>query len=238
MLKFWKWLVLCGITLVAIVSCTAYGDGPDKSQSYNWVGQWKLSIPDDINLTSASVILTPEGKAYIIQNVASQEGQAAVELPLERMSTEGTLPDNIRIATFDEVFPNNVNRTKQGEAKAYINTANHTQLAYFHKNNNKFANSLKTLQIGTPEQTENYRYQMATKEESDGTEYVLHTATPLQAELKSYTGVVFVRKHEGSYTTLGTICESENPSTTAPEIVPPSTRGYNFTCPPGSRVIE
>ena len=99
-------------------------------------------------------------------------------------------------------FLNQANRAKQTEAQNYVGSINRAQQAH-RLENTTFADALGDLQLGLPEETENYRYSddrnsaagvpAGTAGSIDTNEGISATvyAEPLDSVLQGYTGVTY-----------------------------------------------
>ncbi|NJL21276.1 MAG: hypothetical protein HC895_11330 [Leptolyngbyaceae cyanobacterium SM1_3_5] len=117
------------------------------------------------------------------------------------------LPSSLE-ATFLEM-PNGHASAAEQEALTHLRAMSNAQRAY-RIMELTFAESIAQLDIGIPEETRNYRYQIIPQ--GNQTQRVINTAQALQPGIRSYVGVIFVTGKG-----LGIIiCASEQPSTTPP----------------------
>jgi type IV pilus assembly protein PilA len=107
-------------------------------------------------------------------------------------------------------FLNQANKARQAEGKQNVGALLRAQQAYFLDKGNVFTTEVKTLGVGLQEKTENYEYKMA----STNTEKNLTiTTTPQRANLKDYSGGVYVidvgTTDSADLTTVTILCESK-----------------------------
>ncbi len=127
-------------------------------------------------------------------------------------------------------------KRKQAEPKAYVGMMVRSEQAYFLEQG-KFTSSLNELQVGIPSESTDYRYALTLQDGSP--QPVMITAVPKKSGLKSYTGVVFVSEVNQEASTVGQICETEQPSPTPPVMpIAPQNISKPILCPPGSQAIN
>ena len=113
------------------------------------------------------------------------------------------------------------NKAKQSEAKQYIASMNKGQQDYYAEMA-EFSNKISDLGLEIKSETENYSYNISKVNYS---RYVISTATAKNEQLKSYSGIVYLDDN----TTTSMICETEEPSLTAP-----TDFEDVYVCPSGS----
>lgn len=118
-------------------------------------------------------------------------------------------------------FLNQANKAKQSEAKQYIGSMNKGQQAYFVEKQ-EFSDNIYDLGLGIKSETTNYSYDIS---KISSSRYVISTATAKDEQLKSYSGIVYVDDD----ITKSMICETDEPSLTAPDDF-----DYVDECPSGS----
>ncbi|NER22413.1 MAG: hypothetical protein F6J96_17265 [Symploca sp. SIO1C2] len=129
-----------------------------------------------------------------------------------------------------------VKKAQESEGKTYIGAMNRVQQIYMLERK-QFVSNLQELGLGIEPETEIYRYQILPQ--GDGTQQVMMTATAKVAELRSYTGAVFVIEKDGQSTTVTAICETDQPSSTPPAMpTPPSQGSAEIQCPSGSNPVR
>lgn len=127
------------------------------------------------------------------------------------------------------------------EGWSYIGSMNRMQQAYYLEHM-EFAPTLRQLGLGISEETNFYRYAVAPQ--SDPSRGVIMTAQSKSNELRSFTSAVWVvgirlGSSVVESTTMAAICETEQASTTPPEIVlPTDITQTRISCPPGSRRVD
>ena len=113
------------------------------------------------------------------------------------------------------------NKAKQSEAKHYIASMNKGQQDYYAEMA-EFSNKISDLGLEIKSETENYSYNISKVNYS---RYIISTATAKNEQLKSYSGIVYLDDN----TTTSMICETEEPSLTAP-----TDFEDVYVCPSGS----
>lgn len=152
---------------------------------------------------------------------------------LTKASDATTLPENSRIIDPKAETPGS--SQSRGEAQVYIATINRGQQAYYLEKG-KFGNTIQQLEIGIKPETENYRYRIVNL--GKGNQTTISTATAKKPELKSYTGVVFVRRVQGETVTNTAICETDKPSSKPPATPKiPLKESQQVQCPAGSHLL-
>lgn len=95
---------LMTVALLLLVAGISGCDSSTNAQSpqQKWTGEWELKNPySDSQSQNARIILTPEGKAYLIGPYSPNEN-IAYEIPLKKVSENTTLPVNIKVVTVQE----------------------------------------------------------------------------------------------------------------------------------------
>jgi type II secretory pathway pseudopilin PulG len=132
-------------------------------------------------------------------------------------------------------FLSKANKARQAEARTFVGAMTRAQQAY-HLEKGTFSNSIEGLGIGIRPETENYRYQIVSQPNNQN---VMITAQAKRQSLKSYTGAVFAIKKGETVTTITGICETDNPTTTAPTMPKLTSNGLqSVECPPGSQSVQ
>jgi Type IV pilin-like G and H, putative len=151
----------------------------------------------------------------------------------KKVSDNETLPQNVEV--IDPKMEKSANNP-QAEAETMIKSMNRAQQAYFLEFN-KFAKTIQELQIGIESETENYHYRIVSSGKKN--QSVVQTATAKKTNLKSYTGIVFIKKVKGETLTNTAICESVKPATKPPAIPKiPSKESPEVKCPLGSILLK
>ncbi|BAZ31664.1 hypothetical protein NIES4074_41370 [Cylindrospermum sp. NIES-4074] len=154
----------------------------------------------------------------------------------KKVSDSTTLPENTQLTNSDS--GDSTRKGTEADAKQIIGAMNRAQQAYYLEYG-KFATTINELQIGIKPETENYRYRIVPQ--GKGNQSIINTATAKKPDLKSYTGIVFVRKVKGQDydVTNAAICETVKPSTIAPSKPKiPTQESQPVQCPVGSRLLE
>lgn len=103
-------------------------------------------------------------------------------------------------------FLNQANKARQSEAQTYVGTINRGQQAYYLEKL-AFAATLTDLELGVPNNTEQYTYTVS--EGGIGATTALSEAAPLGQSLKGYAGRVWLQTAtaDQNATTLAKVCE-------------------------------
>lgn len=192
--------------------------------------------------------LSPEQKALTIFEF-TPEGQ--LRLPLEgltpglarptefksnstlfaKTSNVTTVPENIEVIKPEIAKA----KTPQDEVKTYMLALTQVQQARY-REQGKFAETIEEVSVGLKTETESYIYKFVPQE--NNTNSVMIIAQAKTEQLPSYTGAVFATQVNGKTTTIAQICETEKPSTIAPEMPTAPTSGSSeIKCPTGSRSL-
>ncbi|MEG4327622.1 type IV pilin-like G/H family protein [Microcoleus sp. AT3-A2] len=115
-------------------------------------------------------------------------------------------------------YLNNTNRSKQSEAKQYVNSMNKAQQAHFAEKS-AFATSVNALEIGIKTETTNFQYSVRATKKA-GFNYGVSKAK----NLKSYVGGVFLvpaknfdpNAAKEEITTTFILCQADSPGTIKP----------------------
>lgn len=153
----------------------------------------------------------------------------------KKVSNNTRLPDNTQLLNSPRV-EDQIRKEPEVEAKQLISLMNRAQQAYYLEYD-KFASTIKQLQVGIKPESETYRYQVVPSRQ--GSQSVINIAAAKKPGLKSYTGVVFVRKVKGETLTYSAICETDKPST-IPPVQPqlPKKESQPVQCPAGSILLK
>jgi type II secretory pathway pseudopilin PulG len=130
-------------------------------------------------------------------------------------------------------FVNQVGKARGSEAKSNLGTVNRAQQA-FQLENNSFAKALKDLDAKVS--SKYFSYEVVP---SNSKSEAFTTATPVSpgGDLKSYTGFIFLLNPSTSEVITG-ICETDEPSSTPPELPLPPASGKIVECAPGSSLVQ
>ncbi|WP_375492617.1 WG repeat-containing protein [uncultured Nostoc sp.] len=115
------------------------------------------------------------------------------------------------------------------QAKTYVGSMNRAQQAFFLEQT-QFTSDFDKLGLGIKSNTENHAYSIVAIDEK----HVVQNVGLAKTEgLKSYTGIVFVKKQDATneLTTVGKLCESIQPTREMPP--PPQLSGDDVQCPAG-----
>lgn len=106
-------------------------------------------------------------------------------------------------------FLNQAIKAKQSEARTYISAINKGQQVYYAQNG-EFSDNISDLGLGIKSETVNYSYDIS---RINSNPYVISTANAKDGQLKSYSGIVYLKDSR----TQTMICETDKPSSTAPD---------------------
>jgi hypothetical protein len=171
------------------------------------------------------------------------EELVTLEVPTPPYGNTGDSQSAIAQPDYVPIQPRQTDEPLSGEREgwAYIGSMNRAQQAYYLEHS-EFATTLRQLGLGISEETNFYRY--AVVPQSDPSRGVIMTAQSKSDELRSFTSAVWVVgiRLDSSVvesTTMAAICETEQASTTPPEIVlPADITQTSISCPPGSRRVD
>jgi type II secretory pathway pseudopilin PulG len=141
-----------------------------------------------------------------------------------KISNTANLPPNTEVIDLVEQD----NKARQVEARNNLGAMNRAQQAYYLEYA-RFTTTIEELRIGIRSETENYRYRITS---GDPRVVAIVTATAKRPGLKSYTGVVWVSPRNGENLTYARLCETNEPSMSAPSITIPTqtNTGVEFQC--------
>ncbi|NJN56253.1 MAG: hypothetical protein HC879_01530 [Leptolyngbyaceae cyanobacterium SL_5_9] len=150
---------------------------------------------------------------------------------------------NSTVQSYALTQPRQLDQPLSGEQEgwSYIGSMNRAQQAYYLEHM-EFASTLRQLGLGISEETNFYQY--AVVPQSDLSRGVIMTAQSKSDELRSFTSAVWVvgirlGSSVVESTTMAAICETEQASTTPPEMVlPTDITQTSISCPPGSRRVD
>lgn len=224
---------LATISLLASCSAPPSSDSPTsvktqavKTQtvSDSLVGQWQL-IP--LTGPPLTVTITPEGAIYFTDPSRNEAFQIGKQI--KKISDVGTLPPGTQIV---ESVGNQANLAKQSEAKTYLGAINRAQQA-FYLEYGRFSADVPSLGIGIETDGTNYKY--STNQVGAGA--VQNVGLAKVESLKSYTGIVAVRRVGKENLTVAVLCESNQPTTALPP-KPSQSEINNPRCPAGYSVVD
>lgn len=121
------------------------------------------------------------------------------------------------------------------QAKFYIQTVARGQEAYY-KTNGELSASLKELAIDFKLDTPDYKFAMLSH--GDPTHSVTMTATAKKENLHSYAGIVYGKKEGENYEAVANMCQTEQPSKTAPKLPTEPILNQELDCPTGSIPLQ
>ncbi len=179
---------------------------------------------------------TPEGKLRI-ETDKSNPGKprptsfSPKDLVFNKISDEAMLPKNIKLINN---LLSSSSKSGNSEAKTYINTLNLGQQAYYTEKS-KFSSTISELGVGIKENTNDYSYRIIRVRPYS----VITIAQAKKSGLKSYSSAVFViNDGQGELITIKGICETKNPSKTAPPKPRFLKRTRKIQCEGGSILLN
>lgn len=199
-----------------------------------------VKLPEENQTVLTIFELTPDGQLRLqIAGTNPGEPRPTAFNPeaalLQKVSEESSLPPDAQLVS-DLETPPETQPSGEAEGKQIVGTMTRAQQAYYLEFE-RFATTIKELGIGIESETENYRYQLVPQDNQR--ERVMMTARAKRPELRSYTGVVFVVKSkDNELLTVGSICETDEPSLTPPAMPTiPSNADTKIQCPVGSHLL-
>jgi hypothetical protein len=121
------------------------------------------------------------------------------------------------------------------QAKFYLQTVARGQEAYY-KTNGELTASLEKLAIDFKLNTPEYKFTILSH--GDPTHSVIMTATAQKENLHSYAGIVYGKKAGDNYEAVVNMCQTEEPSTTAPKLPTQPILDRELDCPAGSIPLQ
>lgn len=204
--------------------------------------QIDISAPSDDRPLMTIFEFTPDGQLRVEWEGLKPEDPRPTEFTvgsvfLQKVSNTTTLPRNTQLLDLAAERKASEQRSREAEGKQYISSLNRGQQA-FYLESQKFATTIDDLSLGLESETENYRYQIIPQNNKERS--IMMTAQAKKANLKSYTGAVFVIDVDGETTTLAGICETAEPSMTPPTMLIPPRNPQEGTvqCPTGSILVD
>ncbi|AFY58797.1 hypothetical protein Riv7116_6467 [Rivularia sp. PCC 7116] len=230
-------LTTIGLLLVvaAISGCNSSSNA-QSSASEKWTGEWELKDPGGSG-QSMKIILTPEGKAYLIPPEAASSDKVAYDIPLEKVSETTSLPAGTKVVALADIAKNQANKARESEGKTYVGSMNRGNQAYYLENN-KFATKLEELKLGIKSETENYVYKVVPQ--SNESKSVMNIAKAKGEGLNSYVGLVYLTKiKSGEYTTFAKLCETSQALSSTPQMpIVPTQSSEEMKCPSGFKPLS
>ena len=226
------------LTVAGISGCTSSTNAQSSSSLDKWSGEWQLKDPAGSG-GSIKIILTKDGKAYVIPPVPNSSEPVAYDMPLERVSDNTNLPANMKVVKLEDTVKKQANKARQSEGKTYTGAMNRAQQAYLLENN-KFATTIKELQLGIKSETENYVYKIVPQ--SSKAQGVMSIAQARREGLNSYVGLVYlVKTNSGESTTISKLCETSQSVSKTPEIpsiTKNAAKAADIECPSGFKSLR
>lgn len=213
-----KWVLLSSLCLSALSACS-------RTAGTNWQGTWEFVNPDTGE--SVQFILSDDEKVYFLAPEGLSPEKVAYEIPIERVSEETAVPEDTQIISLAEELENNAARAAASEGVLSVSALMSGQQAYYVENE-AFTDSFEDLGLSISPDNENYAYAMVLGENN-----VMITGSAQGDEAKSFTGLVYI-DDEGI--TQGILCETEENSTTAPDM--PEISADGATCAAGSVSVQ
>lgn len=231
-----KLMTVAALLLVAGISGCNSSSNAQLSASEKWTGEWELKDPSASG-QSMKIILTPEGKAYLIPPEGVSSDKVAYDIPLQKVSDKASLPPDTKVIGLADIAKNQAKKARASEAKNYIGAMNRSNQAYYLENN-KFATQIKDLQLGIKSETENYVYKIVPQPNTANS--VMNVAQAKREGLNSYVGLVYLTKsNSGEMTTVVQLCET-NQALSKPPKMPksPENSSEEIKCPSGFTALR
>lgn len=136
--------------------------------------------------------------------------------------------------TSTQSFHNLVGKAREVEAKIILGAIITLQQPFLIENQ-RFASTLKELELSIPAETENYEYKVFALDQTQA----IVTGKAKQRGARSYTGAVSVVKNNTPGNSIAfAICETEQPSPIPPGMPLPQSSGHKIKCPFGSKQLS
>lgn len=119
------------------------------------------------------------------------------------------------------------NKARGAEARNNLGVINRTQVAYY-TSESEFADSLEELDIGLPEKSNNYTYDVTASKTAANA-----TATPNNDQINGYASAVLLT---GNNRTATVLCESDEAGATPNLII--GGGAADLVCPSGSEEVK
>jgi len=171
---------------------------------------------------------------------AKLDGADLKDAVLEAAVLEGASTTGIQNASLENIAPGVTEqqmRAYQSEGRTIVGSMNRAQQAYFLERE-RFASTLKELQIGVPDNTERYQYRVFSYPQRNRA--VMVAGIPKNKGFKTYIGLISVGgANPKERLTFATICESEVAKPLLPQL-PPMPTGQEkqaMACPEGFKKL-
>ncbi len=225
------------LVLAGISGCSPSTNAQSSSQSEKWPGKWQFKDPFGSG-QSIKIILTTEGKAYVLPPEGVSDKNVAYDIPLEKVSDKTSLPANTKVVTLQDMMTSQANKARQAEGKTYVGSMNRSQQAYFLENN-KFATKLNELQLGIKSETDNYIFKVVPQ--SNQVKGIMNIARAKRQGLKSYVGLVYLAKVGSEDFTIAKLCETSQSLSKPPKmpsLTKNSAKSKDIECPSGFKSLN
>lgn len=229
-----KLTTLALLFVVAGISSCNSSSNAQLSASEKWTGEWKLKDPGGSG-QSMKIILTPQGKAYLIPPEGVSSNKVAYDIPLEKVSDRTSLPPGTKVVALADIAKNQANKAQESEGKTYVGAMNRANQAYFLENN-KFATKIEELELGIKPETENYIYKVVPQ--SGNTKSVMNIAQAKSEQLKSYVGLVYLTEVNGETITFAKLCETNQALSKPPQMPRIAKKSEQIECPSGFTSLQ
>ncbi|MEM7726193.1 MAG: type IV pilin-like G/H family protein [Cyanobacteria bacterium P01_A01_bin.45] len=224
------------LVLAGVSGCNSSSNA-QSAPTHKWSGQWELKDPYGYYSNGVKLMLTPEGKAYLLPPPGSTPGEVlAYELPVKKVSEKTTLSSGVKVVSLtDALTQSQTTRANKFEGKTYTGAMNRAQQAYILENS-KFATSIDELQIGIKSETENYIFQTIP---TSNNKSVMNIAKSKKKELSSYIGLVYTVNLNGQEVTVSQLCETSQLLSQTPKM-PKAPINYSdkISCPNGFKSLQ
>lgn len=207
-----------------------------KKQSTANFNQWRHNWLERLNQYKVAIAVS--AGAFVIGGTAAlmfnPQAQSTSQAPAA--NSTNSLTPNLAVTTpaltnQAVVQPGEAQKiapasSSEAEAEAYLTKMNKAQEA-FYQTNGRFAATLEELERSASimSQSANYTYRLVLRDPSQS----VLTATPKQANFRSYSGTVVVANSSDANTMAGVVCKTSQPSNFPPIL--PQLTGQPIQCP-------
>ena len=229
-----KLMTVALLLLLAGISGCNTSTNAQLSASEKWTGEWELKDPGGSG-QSMKIILTPQGKAYLIPPRASYRDKVAYNIPLEKVSNNTTLPPGTKIVPLGDVGKNQPDKARNSEAKTIVGSMNRAQQAYYLEND-KFSTKLSELGLGVKQETEHFAYKVVPQSSKS----VMNIGQAKVKGLNSYVGLVYlIKTNNGETVTFAKLCETSRVLSRPPRMPRiPQNSSEEIKCPSGFTTLR
>jgi serine/threonine protein kinase len=228
-----------------------------KTQAYGWVNNWRSRLQQPVNHELGQVLDKLLHEDYqqryqsveeAITDLTTKSSPSGNQSPnINQPKTSRKLPISLFLLLIfplisilrpsfkkiESAFRNQNNKARESEGKIYIGSMNRAQQAFFVENN-KFAENISDLALGIKPEMKNYTFKIV--RQSNQTKSVINIAQTNYQGLKSFIGLVYVEKVNGTNNIIpiAKVCEANQSLSQIPKI--PETPSKEIQCPSGFKL--